>query len=670
METSHITEAPSAPQLEPGSDPTAVPASEVAKPLPEKSEAKASEIVFPSFFNTRSDGLYVDAVRAAADTQFTRFVDGLFAEGFCFSGLDYAVFSRLLYPDAGAATSKVEWLKISNRVAAFPEPRRALYKNVKIKGDAESAEYLFEPVFTELEEGEADTPSPAPPAQPVPAKLVFDEFVAHLWGQGVRAGLDEKTVRRVIDKGELGPIEVARWIEPTTGQDAGIKEISDALHRDNSPKQLSNGHIDLGQFKNRYPQIARNVALLKKTPRVLGQPGRKISGEIVEPALPKDFDFRALAGIGTQVEQRSDGEYIVSSMEGFLSLDTASNQVSITDKIVSHEGVSMRTTGNLSLTGDDYEEHGEVQEKRTVEGKNMTFCADVYGNLISHGGTITLKQNFSNGRASNPQGKIVVEGRASSTLVEAPGGEIHLHTAEGCTISGKHVIVENAVRCQIVAEVLELGIAEGCAVAAKAVKIGQSGARKDVEAVVSVFIPDLSDFEEQRTALNKQIAESQAGLLKSRREIEALQAQPEFAHFLTLQTKVARGEVKLSPAQQDGFKKVASRFTSQLQQLRQLTEQGKPAQAIISHAQQQLQEMEKQQTAWAQEIRCDIEAITGETVVRTMRIKFGEDLLTGSPQELLVKLRNLGEPHERLFSGGAGEFGWVYSETKPETGGS
>jgi len=52
-----------------------------------------------------------------------------------------------------------------------------------------------------------------------------------------------------------------------------------------------------------------------------------------------------------------------------------------------------------------------------------------------------------------------------------------------------------------------------------------------------------------------------------------------------------------------------------------------------------------------------------------MRVKFGGDLLAGaSAQELLVKLRNLGEPHERLFSGGAGEFSWAYSETKPETG--
>ncbi|MBT9613901.1 MAG: DUF342 domain-containing protein, partial [Burkholderiales bacterium] len=588
----------------------------------------------------RSDGLYVDAARAALDTQFTRFVDSVFAEGAYFPNVDYAVLSRVLYPAVGPASSKAEWLKLSDQIAAFPETRRALYKSVKIIGDAECAEYVFEPVFIESEAAETDATNQAAPNQPLPATLAFDEFVAHLWAQGVRAGIDETTVRRVIEKSELGRIEIAHWVEPKAGQDAGIVEISDALHRDNSPKQLSNGHIDLGQFKNRYPQIAKHVALLKKTPRVLGQPGRNLSGEILEPDLPKDFDFKALAGIGTQVEQRSDGEYIISIMDGFLSLDSATNQISITDKIVSHEGVSMRTTGDLVLTGDDYEEHGEVEELRTVEGKNMTFCADVYGNLISHSGTITLKQNFSKGKMSNPQGKIVVEGRASSTLIEAPGGEIHIHTAEGCTISGKHVTVENAVRCQIVAEVLELGVAEACAVAAKAVKIGQSGARKDVESVVSVCIPDLSEFEEQRTTLKKQIADSQAGQQKSQRQIETLQAQPEFAHFLTLQTKIARGEIKLSPEQQDGLKKAASRFTSQLQQLRQLTEQVKPAQAIIRQAEQQLQEMDKQQAAWAQDIRCNIDAITGETVVRTLRVKFDGNLLAGaSPQELLVKLR-------------------------------
>lgn len=663
METVNLTASDT---LQPEPNPVA----DVAKPLPAFQAKNVDEIVYPSCVNQRPDGLYVDAVRAAVDTQFTRFIESVFEQHAYFLELDYAVLSRVLNHGVAPVHSKAEWLKLAAKIAAFPEPRRALYKNVEIVGDFEAAEYLFEPIFMEVENQASDS-TETPSVQSLPTQLVFDEFVAYLWRHGVRDCIDEKSLRRIIAKDEMGRIEIARWMEPSAGQDAGIKEISDALHRDNSPKQLANGHIDLGQFKNRYPQIAENATLLKKTPRVLGQPGRKISGEVVEPALPKDFDFKALAGIGTKIEQRADGEYIVSTMEGFLSLDSATNQVSITARIVSHEGVSMRTTGDLKLTGDDYEEHGEVEEKRTVEGKNMTFCADVYGNLISHGGTITLKQNFSMGKMSNPLGKIVVEGRASSTIIEAPGGEIKIHTAEGCTITAKHVIVENAVCCQIVAEVLEIGVAEGCAVAAKSLKIENASSRKDEETIASICIPDLSSFEAQRIELNKKIKASQAAQENTQREIEALQAQPEFAHFLTLQSKIMRGEIKLNPAQLEGFKKAASRFHSPLQQLRQLTEQTKPMQAIITHAQQQLHEMEKQQAAWANEIGCTIESISGETVVRTLRVTFGGALLADvSPQELIVKLRNMGEPHERLFSGGAGKFSWVYSETQAEPGDS
>ena len=38
---------------------------------------------------------------------------------------------------------------------------------------------------------------------------------------------------------------------------------------------------------------------------------------------------------------------------------------------VSRDGVSAKTTGNLQLTG-DYEEFGEVQEKRVIEGEGIT----------------------------------------------------------------------------------------------------------------------------------------------------------------------------------------------------------------------------------------------------------------------------------------------------------
>jgi hypothetical protein len=59
----------------------------------------------------------------------------------------------------------------------------------------------------------------------------------------------------------------------------------------------------------------------------------------------------------------------------------------VTDKIVSHEGVSVRTTGDLLLTGEEYEQHGEIQEKRIVQCRSITAYADVFGNIISSGGS-------------------------------------------------------------------------------------------------------------------------------------------------------------------------------------------------------------------------------------------------------------------------------------------
>lgn len=641
-----------APQIELSPETSAATAAEGG----EAASKNNQNLLYPACVLKRQDGLYVDAARAALDTQFNRFVDSVFNTEHYLPDLNYLNLSQLLNPATDPNTTKIELLKLSNYPTEFPATRRALYKTVKITGEAERAEYLFEPVFLESTENT----SPSTPAEPT--KLNFDEFVAYLWLQGVRIGIHETNVRHAIDQNEMGLIEIAKWIEPSAGQDATIKEVSDALHRDNSPKRLANGQIDLGQFSNRYPQVAKNTALIKKIPRVLGKAGRNVAGEPLDPGLPIDIDFKLLAGAGTHVEQRPDGEYVVSSMDGFLSISSSSNQLSVADKIVSYEGVSMRTTGDLTLTGDDYEEHGEVEELRTVEGKNMTFFANVYGNLISRSGTIMLKENFSKGKMRNPQGKIIVEGRASSALIEAPGGEIRIRTAENCTITGKHVIVENAICCQIVAETLEIGIAEGCAAAAKTVKIAQSGARKDIEAVVSLFIPDLSDFDLQRTLFKKNITEHLTGQKRLEGDLETLKAQPDFAHFLVLQTKIARGEIKLSPEQQDGFKKAASRFTSQLEQLRQLSEKLKLSQAYISQAEQQLQKIDAQQAAGTQEVRCDIDAINDETVVRTMRVKFGGDFLAGATaQELAVALRHLGEPNERLFSGTKGTFSWVYS---------
>jgi hypothetical protein len=42
-------------------------------------------------------------------------------------------------------------------------------------------------------------------------------------------------------------------LKPDPGCDASIRELFSVLRRDNAPKQLVNGRVDLGRFSNRFP---------------------------------------------------------------------------------------------------------------------------------------------------------------------------------------------------------------------------------------------------------------------------------------------------------------------------------------------------------------------------------------------------------------------------------
>ena len=621
-------------------------------------DLKAGEILLPDFVAKRAEGLFVDPAGIGADDGFVRFVDRVFAVGAYFSGLDYPVFVRLLY-DAARIPQASPPLRLAAELRPFPPARRALYKAIKVGADGKAAAYMFEPVFLAIEEaegGEAETQN-----RTEPARIDFDEFVAHLWMNGIRAGIDEKVVRRVIDKGDTERVEVAHAIAPTSGKDAGLEEKSKALHRDNSPKMLANGHIDLGQCSNRYPQVNEGEMLLRKTPRVLGEPGRDLSGAAIEPDMPADFQLMSLAGPGTRIEQRDDGEYIVAAMTGFLSLDPETNQISVTEKIVSREGVSMRSTGNLSLAGDDFEEYGEVQERRVVEGKNMTFHANVYGILVSRGGVITLDANLSGGKASSPGGEVVIGERASASVVEAPQGKVRIKHAEGCTICASHVVIEHAVMCQIVGENVEIGTAEGCAIAARSANIAIATARKDKETVVSMLVPDLSAKEEQAQGLARELADKQVELQKSREQVSAVQGQPDLANFLALQARIKKGEIKLAPAQVAGLQKAAAQFAPAMQELRMLSAGMHVLQEAVAGLTRQAHALEQDKAAQGQGIRCLIESVAGDTVVRTRHYDPANDVLgEGQLPALLAQLRSLGEPHERLFSGSSGRFGWQY----------
>lgn len=633
-------------------------------------QAEPAAPALPAFLQTRADGIYVDPAKIATKDDFGHFVARLIHAGFRFAGLNYPLFQRLANEWAPAKEAQVE--RLAAAIVPFEAARKELYKAVKITSGGELAEYFFEPAMIATIER---TPLLGPVDEDgtegivgwderrdrKPTELDPDEFVFDLWTKGISYGIDYDRVKRIIAGKEVGRFPVARMLEPVEGSDAGIREVFAGLHRDNAPKQLAGGRLDLRQFANRFPQIDKGVPIIKKIPRSFGKPGMTVSGKVVEPnEKPKDFDLATLAGPGTKVEKRPDGEYIVSAIDGFLSLDSKTNLVSVTEKVVNTEGVSLRTTGDLNLVGDEFETHGDVQERRVVEGKHMSFRGDVYGMIVSRGGNVLIDGNIVKGKAESPGGKITVQGRASQADITAVDGEIELAVAEGCTIVGSRVRIGRASSCEIVAEHLEAEQLEGCKVAANSLQIGASRNRRDSETAIYVLVPDFGEFEDREKTLNEELAKLAANATAISAKLAELRGHPELSKFLALDIKLKKGELKLSPEQSEQVHKAALRFVPIIQQIRALSaelERQKAAQAA-KKAELEATIHQRQETAAA--VGCKIDQVEGESIVRRLQMLPGEATFSESQLES-IRTRMRAPDSNRLFYGTEGTFEWRLS---------
>ncbi len=631
--------------------------------------------VLPSFITKRSDGLVVTLAKLGKGDTFLAFVDSVFSGGSYFSGLDFGAFNRLLYAQEHLLAS-VAQVRLAAEVVEFAPDRRTLYRAVQVSPDGKEALYLFEQVYLDsLEDVPISidgTPSAPVPksklAASKPVKLDFDEFVAHLWINGVRAGVDELQIRQIIAKGGTGRLKVAHWIEPTPGKNASIEEKSKLLRRDHSPRALQGGGVDLGMYQNHFPQLEKGELLVKKIPRVIGVPGRKVTGEILLPAEPTDFNLSAMAGVGTVVEERPDGQYVVAKITGFVSIDKASNQFSIAAKIVNRAGVSMRTTGDLQLSGEDYEEFGEIQERRTVEGKNITIHADVFGNIVSRGGVILLERNLMKGNATTSAGGgIIIRGLASAAVLAAPGGKIQVKRAEGCMISGDHIVLEAATQCRIVGRRVEVGAAVGCVVFARAAAIGVAKDHRNSEMTVTMLVPNQAENEKKQGELRERIAEIAGKLEFTRKAIETLKEQNGLGNFLLLKEKLAKGAIQITSEQQTNLFKLENRLSKPLQHLRVLGVSLENLQRTQAELEVALRALEEEAAAVGGDVQCIVSSVTGETVVRALSVDFETDVFSGEGfQTLATMVRGLNDSHGKLFSGSAGKFSWRY-KTKANT---
>ena len=637
-------------------------------------DLKEGEVLLPSYLLRQKDGIYLSMQLFPVGGEFDKYIDRLFGDGFRFVHLDYKLLMNLLFDfDAILDVYGIDGtVKLADDIVRFSANRKLLYRAVKLGNHYESAEYFFEPVEIETlvevpvygEEGD-DGVCPIIDTERIielrPTSLNVDEFVADMWLKGVRFGLDIDEIAAVISRNESVRMVVAKQLDPASGNDAEIEEASDLLRRDNSPKILPNGKADLRKFQNRFPQVEAGTQLLRKKSRTLGKPGYKVTGARIEPDIPSDLDLHAMAGIGTRIETQNGYEYIVSARNGFVALDVETNHIEVTEKIENKTGVSLKTTGDISLAGKEFIEHGEVQEGRTVEGTNMTFRSDVFGTIISKGGFILLEQNLSNGNAVSQGGDVTLNGRSFNSFVEARDGRITVNYAEACLILGKSVVVDHAINCEIVAEDITIGTAQGCGIAGKSVKITSSGDSRGKETNISIALPDLSVFEAQIRQVNKAIETCMQAIKKKDLEIEQISANEEVAKYLALATSVKLSTVKLTAVHQENWRKMTAKFAKVDNAIERLNAEKREQLKRVQAFQQEITYLTEGREKSGRGLCCIIAEVEGDTLVRTMSVYNGiQELHKIKPVDLKVKLREQGSAADRIFYNDEGSLDWSY----------
>jgi hypothetical protein len=321
--------------------------------------------------------------------------------------------------------------------------------------------------------------------------------------------------------------------------------------------------------------------------------------------------------------------------------------------------VSLRTTGNLVLPGDHYEEHGVVQEKAQVEGKHMTYMADVFGNIVSRAGAVLLKRNLVGGSVRNPGGTIVVEGKASRSTLEAPDGEIRLHYAENCRIVAARVYITQAVHCDILARDIRIESAEGCAMAGQTVQLVHATTRHDIETTVSLLIPDLSALTKQLEAARNQQQLCENIIKSKRAEVEKITEQPDIKSYMVLNAKVRAKAVNMTPEQAQNWERLQDRVAPQLRRLKLFNEALQAASSAHAEYTRQVQHTEQLLTEASGDISCQIAEISGETMIRGMSMRPEQGSLESlGARDLRSRLRGAGSDSKVLFHGEEGEFFW------------
>ncbi len=507
------------------------PAANVAAPDPSRGDRASARTLLAAyaFLHQESQGIFILPGKVTESSDFYKFIEAVFQRGYCLQGLNYKNFMALL-SDLPAAKANYARLILATALVPLSPSRELLYQG-ELTITRQEAMYDF----TLQADSRGVFAKGIKPPSAKDSTRNLDEFVAVLWKRGLRFGLDLEAVNLglAVPKNQYLRLTIARNQPPIPGADAKVEAVM-SLEKDLRPLESPEGEVDLRRYQCVFPQARLGQVILRKIPATPGREGRTMAGGPIPTKAGKDLDLKKLAGSGTEIKVMSSIECLVAAQPGFVSRHPGSGAVSVTDEVINHTPVGIKT-GSLTIEAERCLQFGGVQPGYQLEGNNLTLKSGaVEGEVISRRGLVNVEDSVAGGRVTALGGDIAVRGRVlAGSSLEAYRGRITADYVERCTIIAREVEVRRAVNSVIIAEQATVAECMGSGIFAFGLKVGRTLASpRSSETGTSLVVPIIEPPRRPVTIIKRTIRALVQPLPEMEAAIEKIGADPHVQRYL------------------------------------------------------------------------------------------------------------------------------------------
>lgn len=245
-------------------------------------------------------------------------------------------------------------------------------------------------------------------------------------------------------------------------------------------------------------------------------------------------------------------------------------------------------------------------------------------------------------------------------MVQTSVGEVIMHRAESCVISGTRVVIDHAVNCEIIANEVVIAQAEGCAIAARKVSIEMAGPRKEAEMLVFALCPDSGKVDEVIGLMGARVAEFTAIAAQHKAALDALTSQPDVRKYVVLASKIRKKELELTAEQVPMFQKMAAAVGPALKAIAKVSLDVKAAETEAAAGQQLIDTLASQLSASAGVSQVALTALSGDTVVRVLKFNpDGSSTFDLPPKDIKARVRAANKTGAVIYAGANGPVNWI-----------